>query len=435
MTTNNKNIDKQGKKLLNVPNLRFPEFEGEWDRYKVSDLLDFYSTNSLSWEQLEYDTNQMFNLHYGLIHVGLPTSLNLNKGKLPNIKKEFLPKKYELCKEGDIAFADASEDTNDVAKAIEFTAIGNKQVVCGLHTIHGRDNHNITIVGFKGYAFSSPTFHNQIKRIAQGTKIYSISSKNFSECFIGIPSKEEQSKISRLFTLIDERIATQNRIIEDLKAKRKFMLEQLFCLPKEHTPKLRLKGMAGDWHKVRLCDIVERVTERNKDNTCTRILTIAAQYGLIDQQEFFNKQIASSNLTTYYLLRKGDFAYNKSYSGDYPWGAVKRLDNYKEGVLSSLYVCFRPNKNIDSDFLCHYFESTKWYRGISEISGEGARNHGLLNISVDDYFNTLHRIPSIEEQRQISKILNTITHKIKTEESIFDKFQKQKAYLLKEMFV
>ena len=249
------------------------------------------------------------------------------------------------------------------------------------------------------------------------------------------PKMQEQNKIAYLISLIEERIETQNRIIEDLKAKRKFMLEQLFCLPKEHTPKLRLKGMAGDWHKVRLCDIVERVTERNKDNTCTRILTIAAQYGLIDQQEFFNKQIASSNLTTYYLLRKGDFAYNKSYSGDYPWGAVKRLDNYKEGVLSSLYVCFRPNKNIDSDFLCHYFESTKWYRGISEISGEGARNHGLLNISVDDYFNTLHRIPSIEEQRQISKILNTITHKIKTEESIFDKFQKQKAYLLKEMFV
>ena len=164
MTANNKNIDKQGKKLLNVPNLRFPEFKGEWERYKVSDLLDFYSTNSLSWEQLEYDTDQMFNLHYGLIHVGLPTSLNLNKEKLPNIKKEFHPKKYELCKEGDIAFADASEDTNDVAKAIEFTAIGNKQVVCGLHTIHGRDNHNITIVGFKGYAFSSPTFHNQIKK-------------------------------------------------------------------------------------------------------------------------------------------------------------------------------------------------------------------------------------------------------------------------------
>ena len=398
-------------------------------------MLDFYSTNSLSWDQLEYNSDELLNLHYGLIHVGLPTVVNLDENVLPNIKKEFLPKNYELCREGDVAFADASEDTNEVAKAIEFVNLSDKNVVCGLHTIHGRDNHNLTSIGFKGYSFASESFHNQIRRIAQGTKIFSISSKNFNECYMGIPSKDEQTKIAKLLALIDERISTQSRIIEDLKSERKFLLEQLFCLPKEHTPKLLLKGMTGDWYKVRLYDIVERITERNKANTCSRVLTIAAQYGLIDQQEFFNKQIASSDLTTYYLLHKGDFAYNKSYSGDYPWGAVKRLDNYNEGVLSSLYVCFRPNGNVDSDFLCHYFESTKWYRGISEISGEGARNHGLLNMSVDDYFNTIHRIPSLEEQRQISTMLNTIVQKIKIEESIIDKLQKQKSYLLKEMFV
>ena len=398
-------------------------------------MLDFYSTNSLSWDQLDYNSDELLNLHYGLIHVGLPTVVNLDENVLPNIKKEFLPKNYELCREGDVAFADASEDTNEVAKAIEFVNLSDKNVVCGLHTIHGRDNHNLTSIGFKGYSFASESFHNQIRRIAQGTKIFSISSKNFNECYMGIPSKDEQTKIAKLLALIDERISTQSRIIEDLKSERKFLLEQLFCLPKEHTPKLLLKGMTGDWYKVRLYDIVERITERNKANTCSRVLTIAAQYGLIDQQEFFNKQIASSDLTTYYLLHKGDFAYNKSYSGDYPWGAVKRLDNYNEGVLSSLYVCFRPNGNVDSDFLCHYFESTKWYRGISEISGEGARNHGLLNMSVDDYFNTIHRIPSLEEQRQISTMLNTIVQKIKIEESIIDKLQKQKSYLLKEMFV
>ena len=377
----------------------------------------------------------MFNLHYGLIHVGLPTSVNLNKDVLPNIKKEFLPKKYEQCKEGDVAFADASEDTNDVAKTIEFTNIGDKCVVCGLHTIHGRDNHDITVVGFKGYAFAAPSFHEQIRRIAQGTKIFSISSKNFSECFVRIPSKEEQTKIKRLFTLIDERISVQIRIIEVLKSERKYLLEQLFCLPKEHAPKLRLKALIGDWHKVRLCDIVERVTERNKTNTCNRVLTIAAQYGLIDQQEFFNKQIASSDLTTYYHLHKGDFAYNKSYSGDYPWGAIKRLEKYDEGVLSSLYVCFRPNGYVDSDFLCHYFESSKWHRGISEISGEGARNHGLLNMSVDDYFNTSHRIPPKQEQKVVANVLNAVAQKIEVEIRILENLQKKKSYLLKEMFV
>ena len=213
MATNNNN------KALNVPHLRFPEFTGEWEKCKVSDLLDFYSTNSLSWEQLEYDTNTVMNLHYGLIHVGLPTMIDLAKDKLPNIKKENMPKNFELCKEGDVAFADASEDTNEVAKTIEFYNLARENIVCGLHTIHGRDNKNKTVVGFKGYAFSSAAFHNQIRRIAQGTKIYSISTKNFSECYIGLPSKPEQTKIATLLRLIDERISTQNKI---------FSCEQMF---------------------------------------------------------------------------------------------------------------------------------------------------------------------------------------------------------------
>lgn len=211
MTNNN------DKKVLNVPILRFPEFTEEWGKCKVSDLLDIYSTNSLSWEQLEYDTNAIMNLHYGLIHVGLPTMVNLTKDKLPNIKEGNMPKNFELCKEGDVAFADASEDTNEVAKTVEFFNLAGKDIVCGLHTIHGRDNKNRTVIGYKGYAFSSTAFHNQIRRIAQGTKIYSISSKNFSECYIGLPSKPEQTKIATLLRLIDERIITQNKIIEDLK--------------------------------------------------------------------------------------------------------------------------------------------------------------------------------------------------------------------------
>ena len=202
---------------LNVPNLRFPEFQGEWEKYKVSDLLDFYSTNSLSWDKLEYGTDAIQNLHYGLIHVGLSTMIDLSKDKLPNITNGNTPKNYELCQEGDIAFADASEDTNEVAKAVEFYKLKGKDVICGLHTIHGRDNLQKTVVGYKGYAFSSTAFHHQIRRIAQGTKIYSINSKNFSECYIGIPSKEEQKKIATLLRLIDERIVTQNKIIEDLK--------------------------------------------------------------------------------------------------------------------------------------------------------------------------------------------------------------------------
>ncbi len=430
MTDNNEN------KVLNVPHLRFPKFSGEWEICKVSELLDFYSTNSLSWEQLEYGEKAMMNLHYGLIHVGLPTMVDLRRDKLPNVKEGNMPKNFELCKEGDVAFADASEDTNEVAKVIELFNLDNKDIVCGLHTIHGRDNKNKTIVGFKGYAFSSSAFHNQIRRIAQGTKIYSISTKNFSECYVGIPSKAEQTKIATLLRLIDERIATQNKIIEDLKKLKSAIIDKSFCYPNESSPQKRFIGFTEEWHLVHLSDICQRVRTKNFNTQCTLVLTIAAQFGLVSQEEFFNKSVASDNLEGYYLLRKGDFAYNKSYSGDYAWGAVKRLECFSEGVLSPLYICFRPDTaRIDSDFLAHYFESKKWYKGIADIAGEGARNHGLLNLSVIDYFKTLHRIPSIQEQKAIANALNKLTSKISIEKNLYDDLLLQRQHLLQQMFI
>ena len=223
--------------------MRFPEFTEEWEKCKVSDLLAFYSTNSLSWDKLKYGTDAIQNLHYGLIHVGLPTMIDLSKDKLPNITNGNTPKNYELCQEGDIAFADASEDTNEVAKAVEFYKLNGKDVICGLHTIHGRDNQQKTVVGYKGYAFSSTAFHHQIRRIAQGTKIYSINSKNFSECYIGIPSKEEQKKIATLLQLIDERIATQNKIIEDLKKLKSAIIENVF--DDKHSERLQLDNVGS----------------------------------------------------------------------------------------------------------------------------------------------------------------------------------------------
>ena len=424
------------QKKLNVPNLRFPEFQGEWEKCKVSDLLDFYSTNSLSWDKLEYGTTNIQNLHYGLIHVGLPTMVDIDKDNLPNIIDGNVPKNYELCKEGDIVFADASEDTNEVAKAVEYYNLNGKKVVCGLHTIHGRDNKNKTVVGYKGYAFSSMSFHHQIRRIAQGTKIYSINSKNFSECYVGIPSKDEQQKIADLLRLIDERIATQNKIIEDLKKLKCAIIDEVFCSPKQREPNRRFERCTEPLSTYKRKDFCFRITDKNKENKCSLVLTIAAQYGLVDQESFFNKSVASENLTGYYILNKGDFAYNRSYSSGYAWGAVKRLDNYSEGVLSTLYICFRADESIvNSDYLSYYFESSKWHKEVSDISGEGARNHGLLNISVSDYFNTEHRFATMSEQKRIASMLNAIVIKEQNAIELGKLYSKQKQYLLRQMFI
>ena len=202
-----------------------------------------------------------------------------------------------------------------------------------------------------------------------------------------------------------------------------------------NVPNLRFPEFCGEWEKVPLSKIATRVTRKNKNNESQLPLTISAQYGLVDQVTFFNKVVASSDMSNYYLLHRGEFAYNKSYSGDYPWGAIKRLDRYDQGALSSLYICFTPTDVIDSDFLVHYFESPKWYREVSNIAGEGARNHGLLNIAVPDFFNTQHCITTNKtEQRKIADFLNLINDRIETQKKVIKDLKKLKYAISKRVF-
>ena len=190
------------------------------------------------------------------------------------------------------------------------------------------------------------------------------------------------------------------------------------------VPNLRFPEFQGEWVRMRLDAFTERVMRKNKNNKSKLPLTISAQYGLVDQITFFNKVIASTDMSNYYLLKKGEFAYNKSYSSDYPWGAIKRLDNYEQGALSSLYICFTPLDNVESDFILQYFESPKWHKGVSEIAVEGARNHGLLNVSVQDFFHTYHYVPKDKkEQIKIANLLMLLDERIATQSKIIDKLQ------------
>ena len=183
---------------------------------------------------------------------------------------------------------------------------------------------------------------------------------------------------------------------------------------------MRFPEFTGNWEKTKLADITKRVLRKNKGVVSERPLTISAQYGLIDQRDFFNKVVASENLEGYYLLKKGEFAYNKSYSNEYPWGAVKRLDSYDEGALSTLYICFECI-GVDGDWLVHYFDSPKWNGQVSAIAVEGARNHGLLNVGIEDFFGTQHFVPNNKkEQKKIATFLNLIDERISTQIRIIE---------------
>ena len=197
-----------------------------WEKTYLRSFMQFFPTNSLSWEQLSYKEGAIRNLHYGLIH-GLQTR-GINSVYLPMIKNEAIPKQYTLCQVGDVAFADASEDTGEIAKSVEFVDTIEGDTICGLHTIHGRDIKNRTVVGFKGFAFNSRYFHNQIKRLAQGTKVFSITANNLSSCYVYLPDLETQKAIVNLLKTYEAKLLVSKRLLEHYEKQKQYLLRQMF---------------------------------------------------------------------------------------------------------------------------------------------------------------------------------------------------------------
>lgn len=200
------------------------------------------------------------------------------------------------------------------------------------------------------------------------------------------------------------------------------------------VPTLRFKGFTDEWEQRKLENLTKRISRKNSNLDSTLPLTISAQYGLVDQRKFFDKQIASKKLENYLLLKNGEFAYNKSYSKDYPFGAIKRLNSYKSGALSTLYIAFKP-VSVNTDYLEEYFDSTKWYKEIYERATEGARNHGLLNISPQDFFELNLSIPNNEiEQERISKILKLFSWLITLQQRKVNDYFQYKTQLINTIF-
>ena len=200
-------------------------------------------------------------------------------------------------------------------------------------------------------------------------------------------------------------------------------------------PAIRFSGYTDAWEQRKLCQITTRVTRKNGDQSDLP-LTISAQDGLVDQRKYFNRQVASRDMSNYYLIKKGEFAYNKSYSEGYPFGAVKRLDYYDIGALSTLYILFEiTDNNISSDFIVSYYMTHLWYKEISKRAAEGARNHGLLNISTEDFFDSELNIPdSIEEQVKIGNFIKQFDKFITLHQRKLGKLKLTKTALLQKLF-
>ena len=288
------------------------------------------------------------------------------------------------------------------------------------------------------YHTFSKLFYKRVMAMTAKTSVDSVRLEMISDMKIPVPNVEEQRKIGNLLDGIDHLITLHQRKCEQTKTLKKYMLQKMFPQDGEKVPQIRFEGFTEDWEQRKLGDLVDRVTRKNQDLVSELPLTISAQYGLIDQNEFFDKRVASKDVSGYYLIENGEFAYNKSTSTDAPWGAIKRLDRYENGVLSTLYIIFgiKENNPVDSDFLVSYYSPNLWHKGIHEIAAEGARNHGLLNIAPADFFATRLMIPQdIEEQKKIGKYFIELEALITLHQRKCDELKEVKKFMLQNMFV
>jgi type I restriction enzyme S subunit len=235
-----------------------------------------------------------------------------------------------------------------------------------------------------------------------GTNISNLSQEILNGVRLAVPELEEQRSIAAVLKTWAAAISATEKLLANSRRKKNDLMQGLLCGHREFGP------TKSHWEQPDFDDVFERITRKNNVGI-QNVLTISGQHGLISQREFFNKSVASENLQGYTLLERGDFAYNKSYSTGYPVGAIKPLLAYESGVVSSLYICFRtrPDVEADADFFRHYFEAGMLNDAITGIAQEGARNHGLLNVSVKDFFKLKLRVPAIEVQRKIAEVLNT----------------------------
>lgn len=402
-----------------VPKLRFSEFNMPWKQTTLGNVSS-HAAYGMNSSAIEFDG---VNKYIRITDIDddtrefTPSPLTTPSGKLEN---------QYLLNKGDIVFARTGAS---VGKSYLYKRKDGRLYFAGFLI-------KLTINKANPYFVYNQTLTEKYRK---WVKIYSmrsgqpgINAEEYKEFEFAIPSLEEQTKIADFLSSVDEKITLLNKQYDLLCQYKKGMMQKIF------SRELRFKDENGEtfpeWNSCQLKDVATRVTRKNKENNQT-ILTISGRDGLVDQMTYFNKQIASKNVSGYYLINNGEFAYNKSYSQGYPMGAIKMLTNYDQGVVSTLYICFKLNENQHNKFYQHYFESGLQNRSIEKVAQEGARNHGLLNIGVNDFFDIELQIPSLKEQIKIADFLSALDDKITTKKAELDKLKTWKQGLLQQMFV
>jgi len=402
-----------------VPELRFPEFinDGEWQYLNGDELFEPISNRDHNSDLPILAISQE---HGAIPREMIDYTVIASKESINS---------YKVVEKGDFIIS-----LRSFQGGIEYS---NYKGICSPAYIILRKKQKLDDIFFKFY-FKTDLYIRQLNKNLEGIRDGKmVSYKQFSEILLPYPSINEQKKIASHLTSIEELIGSHKQKLDTLKNHKSGLMQNLFpqkgkTLPNYRFPKFQ---NTNDWQEINFNKVFKRVTRKNKENN-QNILTISALKGLVNQEEYFNKKIASRDVTNYYLICKGEFAYNKSYSKDYPVGAIKKLDKYDFGVVSTLYICFKCQQGYSNDYFEQFFESGVFNEQLDKIAQEGARDHGLLNVSVADFFDTLvvKVPPTKDEEQKITSCLQALNNLINAQEEKISQLELHKKGIIQALF-
>lgn len=398
------------------PKIRVKGCLDDWDNIPLGKLFRESNDRSSDGELLSVS------LRYGVVKASL-------NGRFDNSSED--KSHYKVVNIGDIAY----------------NTMRMWQGACGVSNFNGIVSPAYTVITPLSYLVQ--TFFIRLFKNKRTLKSFRVNSQGltsdtwnlkyplFREINVYYPiSQSEQKLISTFFDVLDNKMEIVTSRLASLKQVKEASLQAMFPQKGDTVPKIRFKGFEGEWEEVKLSSFAKRIKRRNSCMESTLALTIASALGLVSQNDYFNNSVVGANIRNYYLLKRGEFAYNKSYSNGYPFGSVKRLDRYEQGILSTLYIVFTIDDSMSSDYLTHFFDTTLWHKDVAERAAEGARNHGLLNISAEDFLDiAIWKPRSIEEQQQIASYFTSIDKQIALQTQRLEKLRQIKAACLDKMFV
>lgn len=402
--------------------MRFPEFNDEWENKKLGDLMTFKVTNSYSRDNLNYESGTVKNIHYGDIHTKFQTLFDLEKENVPYVNEDISLNRISedfYCQEGDVIFADASEDLNDVGKSIEITNLNGEKLLSGLHTLLARPQKNNFSKGFLGYLLKSDFVRNQIKKESQGSKVLSINVGRISNIHLSFPSISEQQKISEFLSLLDKRILCSMKIIEDTRKMKLNLLHNLF------TQNFRIsKQYISKWEEKTLGDISAILMGQSPDssayNTDEKGLPLIQGNADIvhrfsEPRQFTNQITKTCDIGDIILTVRA------------PVGYVAKSKHF--ACIGRGVCAIKSNEKSDSEFIYQfllYFEN-KWSSFEQGSTFTSVNSSDIKTIKIN--------VPAIEEQREIAQFLKTFDEKINLETELLAQYENQKKYLLQNLFV